>query len=797
MPPDLATRSRLRKVVHTAAVQPTSEQPSRAVTQRNWSAPGKGITDPRYLQGIGEWQDWLARFSQEMGIVRFSAGITADTAARVRWMVEKQNDDGEWEEAEDLNGILDDYRNELQGASDLTRLQAWHYEITGEMFEVLTQNQHTQEADWWIYGRHAVSFPDSAFALVKDIPNGQEKDGTAKRLPRDQVTRMWIPDEMYPGLATSPMRASVADLRRYQQLARYVERTIDSRLAMNGALWTPSEAHVERAADGATSKLDAEYAAMARAALGDEPRIADVVPFPIHYGNELTPPTYVEFGKGLDETAMSHRSEAREDFARGINLPSAIASEGGPGGGNHWSDWLVDEKFFQITIAPICDRIAGDRTRTFLWRKFLAEGHVPEADITRYRVNYDPAAVIVHPNRSDKAIEMLKLGAISFDAAREATDFTDDDAMEDEEEKKWLMEVIGKAQPGGNTFNLGPNGQPVGPENVTKLPPQQEKGAEPISVAASVRSITAGARKNRAEKLNKVVGKLQKIRADLGRKLLAASEHAMEEALRQAGVKVRTRANRETKKDGKMRPAESEATRAAVAACLDADDIPTAPLRTHLAILGISELQLLRNRFRSLGRYTAEQLTAAGLQQARALDEGSGGPVEFLAEQAKFDAASNFLVDALEHLAGRRLMDGALVEAAGEVSGLVPAALVRDAIRVAEGLAEPIYSNTETGEGPSVRELEEGFTQEQRVADEMGLEALWRWEHGFYGEPRTVFEPHLELNGFATDDPKHDDFLANQEEFPLGARYQPGDHDGCTCEWVPEYVDSAGNVVAE
>lgn len=781
MPPDLQTRVRLRKVV-TAAAQATDEQPSQAVVSKAWQRPGQGIDDPKYLRSLGEWQAWLARYSQELGICRFSAGITADTAMRVRWHVQKQDDGGDWEEDEDLNPILEEYRNELQDDNELTRLQAWHYETIGEMFEVI-RDEGDGGASWWIYGKHAVHFPDANFALCKDIPYGQEKTGTAHKVPRNQVTRLWIPDEMFPGLATSPMRASVDDLQRYAYLADYVQRTIRSRMAMNGGLWTPSEAHELKAPDGSTSKLDWDFTRVAQRALQEDDSLAAVLPFPFHYSNDLQPPQFVEFGKGLDEAAMSHREEARQDFARGINLPSTIASEGGPGGGNHWSEWLVDEKFFSITIAPVCDRIAVDRTKTFLWRKLLVEDRgVAEADIMKYRVYYDPAPVIVHPDRSAKALDMLKIGGISFKAAREYLDFTEDDAMTDESEKEWLKEITGKAAGSGPTMNINGNGGggelPAGGENVTKLPPEKEPD-EPKAVAAAADVIDVVERDPLAG-TNATLREVHEVRSKLGRKLLAAAEVAMEEALRQAGVKVRTRIA--------GRKGSDQANRQAALACIDEDGYPIKPLGPHLAAAGVTENELLKKRFLSLRKIAAQLFEGGRAQQVKIL-RGEEGQDESIVHEIAQDKANESAAEYIEHslheLAKRRLMTGPEKQEVGEVSGSVPARVIREAMQIADGTAAPVYPEDGL---PTVQRAFDYVTADRAAARDLGGDVKYTWVHGYYGDPRNDFEPHFDLNGFTTTDPEGDADLAVDGSFPEVDLYQPGDHPGCTCEWVSEVV---------
>jgi hypothetical protein len=217
-------------------VQRTDEAPTSAVVGR------MSLQDQSYLAKYQDWQMWARRYSRQLGVVRFSAGITADTCARCIPRIEERDDNGDWNESEDERflGLFDGYANPRQTHAELVRLHAWHYQIAGEMFQVVVDGPGGVE--WWLYSTGAVELK-GAVAIVKTTPNGNVREGTAFAVPRQQVTRFWIPDEEWQALATSPMAASVDDLHRYWSLARMIRRTADSRLIMNGILWTPGEAH--------------------------------------------------------------------------------------------------------------------------------------------------------------------------------------------------------------------------------------------------------------------------------------------------------------------------------------------------------------------------------------------------------------------------------------------------------------------------------------------------------------------------------------------------------------------------
>lgn len=83
--------------------------------------------------------------------------------------------------------------------------------------------------------------------------------------------------------------------------------------------------------------------------------------------------------------------------------------------------------------------------------------------------------------------------------------------------------------------------------------------------------------------------------------------------------------------------------------------------------------------------------------------------------------------------------------------------------------AEPL---TGIGNGPIVEDV--------LTTDGASIQT-YEWIHGASNNP---FEPHLELDGveFSTFDAP---ILANEGSFPDSAFYMAGDHDGCSCDFMP------------
>ena len=113
------------------------------------------------------------------------------------------------------------------------------------------------------------------------------------------------------------------------------------------------------------------------------------------------------------------------------------------------------------------------------------------------------------------------------------------------------------------------------------------------------------------------------------------------------------------------------------------------------------------------------------------------------------------------------------------------ARLVRNALYAADGRVHPVLPAT-PDRLPTVVTMEPDMppTIEDRLVLEFTVAPLWRWEHGFYGEPLRPFDQHEDLDGFETTDRDSDPSLFNGGSWPPTDLFAPGDHEGCTCEWV-------------
>jgi hypothetical protein len=67
------------------------------------------------------------------------------------------------------------------------------------------------------------------------------------------------------------------------------------------------------------------------------------------------------------------------------------------------------------------------------------------------------------------------------------------------------------------------------------------------------------------------------------------------------------------------------------------------------------------------------------------------------------------------------------------------------------------------------------------IMGDNGIAAVgYTWVHGFVPNP---FDPHVELDGVEFSS-WTDDVLANNDSWPDVDFFMPGDHDGCSCDFM-------------
>jgi hypothetical protein len=344
------------------------------------------------------------------------------------------------------NEVIARYRGAKENQRELIRTHIWHYETVGELI------QYKEDCDgrrsYGLASPLACKWGDST-VTVQLAPGGTRRDGLAKEIPLEWATRMWIPDEQWPALATSPLIGVLEDCERYWTLGRRIQREADSALIGNGIIWVPSEAMtqlprgmVEPGQPG-QPRTDFEadyYEAAARAFDPDNAYVEDVAPLLWNWPGAFGKPEKLDLAAGTTSATLAARAEALECIARGLNYPQHLLISGGEGM-NHWGAWLLEEQFAKNSLAPILERVCwGDLTDTFFRRALaaLSVAGLFDDDPDDWRVGFDMTPVVAHPDQGDKAIQLNTLGLLNDAKTLECNGFDSNDGFTPAGFAQWI-----------------------------------------------------------------------------------------------------------------------------------------------------------------------------------------------------------------------------------------------------------------------------------------------------------------------------------------------------------------------
>lgn len=284
---------------------------------------------------------------------------------------------------------------------------------------------------WAMYSVTEVSIDDNTGEITV---KGQE-DGDTKKYPADAVVliRVWRPHPRKWWEADSPTRSSLPVLRELVGLTMHISAQVDSRLAGAGVLLVPSSADAAlRAASGSTDVSQESPFASAlmlamTTAIQDRSNASALVPLmPVVPDESIEKFRFMTMAGSLDAEARVLRDEAIRRLALGQDCPPELLL--GVGGMNHWGAWLVREDVVTTHLEPPLSLICDAITTQFLWPVLEQVDGVAEEDTHEYVIWYDVDHLITRPNRSQDALAVHGVGALSNSTLRDAAGFDESDA---------------------------------------------------------------------------------------------------------------------------------------------------------------------------------------------------------------------------------------------------------------------------------------------------------------------------------------------------------------------------------
>lgn len=782
---------RVRPSAITAAgrrVDVTSERELKAIAARplDWQRRSYNFYDPMSASALGEvW--YAGRYvSESMSRLRLYAAVTVDPAAEPV-PVDSQA-------ALDF-GVTDDEITVTQaavaritgsygGQADILRGATLNNFLAGESYVIgLTRDNQEQ---WEAHSVEALTRDGSGALRLLDEPQQPVMDGMD--LTDAAVVHIWRKHPRFPALPDAAMGAALTYCEDLWTLTSMVRASARSRIP-SGVFAIPNTAtsqpifsdEFDEDDPGAEHKdpFTEDLIKHFTEPLKDANDAAALVPFILRMDpDDIEKIKQFSFAREIDRLAVELRHEARSAFAATIDLPADVMT--GKQGLNDWSAWNVDEETFRVHLAPHAELFVTGMTAGYFRPTIF--GQVAEPEL--FCIWYDATELIVHPNKSENAKDAHDRLLISDEAARRDLGYTETDQPSDEERARRAPAAAGPPEVEAPAETVAPGG----PENGPPTPEQ------PTEVQASAAQPTLGER-------------LALIEQSLLQRLLAAADAEMRQALSRAGSRLVASARKRSTGEA-VRQIVASTEKRQIAARLGPELV---------AALGQSSEQLLDGAFDDLaGRWddwiAAAQHEALRLMEAAGHRMSADARARVMAKMAEDRAAGFAVFEASLIAAGVALLYTAdqpsSLTAAGigtalsptigenDTSRTVDASALRGSLSVAGGGVTPGGANEATTGGNSQSGVVSGETAINAMSDAGLKQDGWVWVYGDPSSRTTPFEPHADLDG-ETFDGWEDPLLTNDEPWPEGSFYFPGDHDGCQCTFAPNAVPDEEAVAEE
>ena len=395
------------------------------------------------------WQNRALYYTDALGELHYASQFYSRMLQRVRIFPGNLTEDGKIEEI--TSGVPVEILNRVQdpggGRTSLLGMYGKLMFITGEGY-LFGRGLGDARERWSFVWREELRFDDTGkvtHVLAPQLPYEEfnlSDDSLYEPLPADSAVayRMWTPHPRFSAWPDSPMHAILEEAEELLVLSRSVLATATSRLVRAPLLCIPEEIAPAPPADsGDEDPLNdpflRDFTAHLERAIEDPALASSLAPYVLYAQAE-----WIDKIKPIqlhdtqtDYLERDLRTECVKRIARGLDLPPEVVE--GMSSANHWAAWWISDDMWRSHGAPKAEQFCDDMSEAYLRPALAAENYDGWENVV---VGYDASAVVVDPDRSKDADQAWDRGALSYDAYRNAKNFTSDDAPSDDEHQEWL-----------------------------------------------------------------------------------------------------------------------------------------------------------------------------------------------------------------------------------------------------------------------------------------------------------------------------------------------------------------------
>lgn len=342
---------------------------------------------------------------------------------------------------------------EMLGGADergeLIYLAALNLWLVGEEYTFIESPKDSEQDRWMVFSGTQIKRAGADPLLEFDrpmkhgggkiqhwIPEGKDKgkDAARMKLNTGLLLRTWTPHGQLPDHADSSVRSVISILNLIEQYNKRSSAQNDSRLAGAGVLFLPDDFDFP-AADGEEEstpedRFEAKLGDVMGRTLRDQANARSLVPIMVSVAAEnIDKIKWITFETPLDDQTMQRLDQCIRRLALGLDMPPELLL--GTGDLNHWNAWMSEASTHKAFVAPLLARMCHGFTEGWLQR-------VDPGSTGRYMVWFDMSPLTVQPNRQQDGLAMWDRGLINDMAARQAGNWSEDDAHTPESYARWI-----------------------------------------------------------------------------------------------------------------------------------------------------------------------------------------------------------------------------------------------------------------------------------------------------------------------------------------------------------------------
>lgn len=425
---------------------PNAPDPKGALTAsgRPLVAAGMGYVDHSTMSSLDKgWSNQAWGFYETIGPLNYGVGWRAQAMSRVHMRIAEIVPDSEPE-------IL-----ETGPAVEILRQLTWHestimsdlslnWDIAGRAYLIGQDDPDGGlETQWTVYSADQVRLARDSARRAPGVPPVYEIQEHSTRwiaIPDALVVVVRNPDPRLRWRDTSTVKAALPILREIDLYDKDIISSLVSRIANNGILFVPSEVSFpsRNTQNDNEDPFVLELIEAAQQSIKDPGSASAAIPLPLRVPAQFIDKfVHLKLSEAVDASILEARKDAFGRLADTINLPRTMITGERQ---NHWNDWFQEESAVKTHITPTAEEMLSYITTGFLYPQLEANGKpLTGPGGGRLVVFPDTSALVLHPDLSEKAVELYDRVEISADALRRETGFTDEDAPDMDQIREQLL----------------------------------------------------------------------------------------------------------------------------------------------------------------------------------------------------------------------------------------------------------------------------------------------------------------------------------------------------------------------